>query len=68
MNRNVLLSIPDVIIGYPNFPNPSKNTLKLGSTRPLTVMSTRSLPWGYGRPELKDDKFSVIGNRLFRKC
>jgi hypothetical protein len=40
-------SIPDVI-GFFNWPNPSSHTMALGSTQPLTEMSTRILPGGKG--------------------
>jgi hypothetical protein len=39
-------SIPDVIIGFFNWPNPSGHTTALGLTQPLTEMSTRNLPVG----------------------
>jgi hypothetical protein len=32
------------------WPNPSSRTMALGSTQPLTEMSTRNLPGGKGRP------------------
>jgi hypothetical protein len=47
-------SIPDEVIGFFfNWPNPSSRTMALGSTQPLTEMSTRNLPGGKGRPALK---------------
>jgi hypothetical protein len=45
-SRKVAGSIPDEIIGFFNCPNPSRRTMALGSTQPLTEMSTRNLPWG----------------------
>jgi hypothetical protein len=36
------------IIGFVNWPNPSRRTMALGSTQPLTEMSTRNLPGGKG--------------------
>jgi hypothetical protein len=42
-------SIPDEVIGFFNLPNPSSRTMVLGSTQPLTEMSTRNLlgdKWG----------------------
>jgi len=45
-NRKVITgSIPDVI-GIFHLRNPSDRTMALGSTRPLTEMSTRSISWG----------------------
>jgi hypothetical protein len=34
--------------------------MALGSTQPLTEMSTRNLPWGKGRPESKADNLTAI--------
>jgi hypothetical protein len=45
-NRKVAGSIPDVVIGFFNLPNPSSRTMALGFTQPLTEMSTRKLPGG----------------------
>ena len=42
--RKVAGSIPDGVIGI--FRNPSCRTMALGSTQPLTEMSTRSISWG----------------------
>jgi hypothetical protein len=33
-------------VDFFNLPNPSSRTMALGSTQPLTEMSTRNLPWG----------------------
>jgi hypothetical protein len=52
-------SIPDGI-EFLNWPNPSSRTVALGSTQPLTEMSTRSLPGGKGRPERKADNLTAI--------
>jgi hypothetical protein len=41
-------SIPDGVIGFFNWPNPSSRTMARGSTQPLTEMSTRNLPLGGG--------------------
>jgi hypothetical protein len=38
--------IPDEVIGFFNWPNPSSATMVLASTQPLTEMSTRNLPGG----------------------
>ena len=39
-------SIPDGVIGIFHWHNPSDRTLALGSTQPLTEMSTRGISWG----------------------
>jgi hypothetical protein len=41
-------------------PNPSSRTMALGSTQPLTEMSTRNLPGGKGRPARKADNLTAI--------
>jgi hypothetical protein len=46
--RKVAGSITDEAIGFFNQPNPSSRTMALGSTHPLTEMSTRNLPGGKG--------------------
>jgi hypothetical protein len=40
--------IPDEVVFF-NLPNPSSRTMSLGSTQPLTEMSTRKLPGGKKR-------------------
>jgi hypothetical protein len=47
-SRKVVGSIPDEVIGFFNCSNPSSRTMDLGSTKPLTGMSTRNLPGGNG--------------------
>jgi carotenoid cleavage dioxygenase-like enzyme len=39
-------SIPDGVIGIFYRNNPSDRAMALGSTKPLTEMSTRSIFWG----------------------
>jgi hypothetical protein len=39
-------SIPDCVIGIFHLHNPFGRTMALGSTQPLTEMSTRSISWG----------------------
>jgi hypothetical protein len=46
-------SIPDEAIEIFNRPNPSSRIMVLGSTQPLTEISTRNLPGGKGRPAHK---------------
>jgi hypothetical protein len=53
-------SIPDEVIGYFNFLNPSSRTMALRLTQPLTEMSTKNLPVGERRPALKADKLTAI--------
>jgi hypothetical protein len=45
-SRKVPGSIPDGVIGIVRWHNPSDRTMALGSTQPLTEMSTRSISWG----------------------
>ena len=45
-NRKVAGSIPDGVIGIFHRHNPSDRTMALGSTQPLTEMSTRRISWG----------------------
>jgi hypothetical protein len=45
-NRKVAVSVPDGVTGIFQWLNPSGRTKALGSTQPLTKMSTRDLPWG----------------------
>jgi hypothetical protein len=47
-NRKVAGSIPDDVTGFFRWHNPSDRTVTLGSTQPLTEMSTRSISWGKG--------------------
>jgi hypothetical protein len=43
-----------------NIPNPSSRTMALGSTLPLTEMSTRNILGGKGRPARKAENLTVI--------
>jgi len=45
-NRKVAGSIPDGFSGIFHSHNPFDRTMVLGSTQPLTEMSTRSISWG----------------------
>ena len=47
-NRKVAGSIPDGVIGIFHWHNPSDHTMALGSTQPVTEMSTRKISWGRG--------------------
>jgi hypothetical protein len=66
-SRKVAGSIPDEVIGFFNWPNPSSCTMSLGSTQPLTEMSTRNLPGGKGRPAHEADTSQPSVSRLSRK-
>jgi hypothetical protein len=58
-SRKVTGLIPDEIIGFFNRPNPAA-LWPLGSTQPLTEMSTRNLPTGKGRPALTANNLTVV--------
>jgi hypothetical protein len=45
-SREVAGSIPDGVTGNFHRHNPSYRTMALGSTQPLTEMSTRNISWG----------------------
>jgi hypothetical protein len=45
-NRKVAGSIPDGVIGISHWHNPFGRTMALGSTQPLTEMSTRNISSG----------------------
>jgi hypothetical protein len=47
-------------VDFFNLSNPPSRTMTLGSTQPLTEMSTRNLPGGKGRPARKADKLAAI--------
>jgi hypothetical protein len=53
-------SIPHDVIRIFDWPNPSSRTMALGSTQPLTEMSTRNLPGGKGRSARKADNPTAI--------
>jgi hypothetical protein len=44
---------------FSNLPKPSSRTMALGSTQPLTEMSTRDLPGATKRPANKADKLTT---------
>jgi hypothetical protein len=51
--------IPDEVDFF-NLPNPSSRIMALGSTQPLTEMSTRNIPGGEGRPARKADNLTAF--------
>jgi hypothetical protein len=51
-----------------NLPNPSSRTMALGSTQPLTEMSTRSFPGGKKRSALRADNLAAIYEPNVWKC
>jgi hypothetical protein len=56
----IMGSNPEEVIGLFSYPNPSNRTVALGSTLPLTGMSTRNLSGGEGRPAHKADNLTSI--------
>jgi hypothetical protein len=61
--QKVAGSVSDEVIGFFNLPNPSSRTSALGSTQPLTEMSTRNLPGGKGRPARGADNLTPMCER-----
>jgi hypothetical protein len=59
-NRKVAGSNRDEVIEFFNWPNPSSRNMALGSTQPLTEMSTWNIPGGKGRPAREDDNLAAI--------
>jgi hypothetical protein len=45
-------------VDFFNLPNPSSRTIALGSTQPLTEMSTGNLPVDKGRPTCKAENLT----------
>jgi hypothetical protein len=50
------VQVPDKVDSF----NPSNRTMALGSTQPLTEMSTRNLPGGKKRPARRADNLTAI--------
>jgi hypothetical protein len=48
------------MVDFFNLPSPSSHTTVLGSTQPLTEMSTKNLPGGEGPPAHKADNLTAI--------
>jgi hypothetical protein len=53
-------SILNEVIGFFNRPNFPSRTMGLGSTQPLTEVSTRNLPGGKGWPVREADNLTAI--------
>jgi hypothetical protein len=51
--------VPDEV-DFLNLPNPSSRTMALGSTQPLTEMSTRNLPRGKKGPARRADNLATV--------
>jgi hypothetical protein len=51
--------VPDEVDFF-NLPNTSSRIMVLGSTQPLTEMSTRNLPGGKKRPARRADNLAAI--------
>jgi hypothetical protein len=56
----VVGSIPDEVIEFFNWPNPSSRTMAQGSTQLLTETSTRNLSGGKGWPAHEADNLTTI--------
>jgi len=58
-NGKVTVSIPDGVNVIFYWHNPSDRTMALGSTQPLTGMSTRSISWRQRRPVFRADNLTT---------
>jgi hypothetical protein len=58
-SRKVTGSNSDEVIGFYNWPDPSSRSMALGSTQPLTEMSTRNFLKGKGRQARKADLTAI---------
>jgi hypothetical protein len=52
--------VPDEVDFFLNLPYPSSRTMVLGSTQPLTEMSTRNVPGGKNWPARRADNLAAI--------
>jgi hypothetical protein len=56
-------------VDFFNLPNPSSRTMTLGSTQPLTEMSSRKFPGGKGRPSaLRLKTLPPFVSRMTEQC
>jgi hypothetical protein len=60
--------VPDEVNFFFNLPNSFSRTMALGSTQPLTEMSTRDLPEGKKRSARRTDKLVAICESNVWKC
>jgi hypothetical protein len=67
-SRKVAGSIPDEVIWFFSWPNPSSRIMAMGSDQPLTEMSTRDLPDGKDCRLVRLTASPPPVNRLPRKC
>jgi hypothetical protein len=58
--RKVAGSIPDEVIRFSTWLNPSSRTIAMGSTEPLTEMSIMNLPRGKGQLAHTADNLTTI--------
>jgi hypothetical protein len=59
--------VPDEV-NFFNLPNPFSRIMALGSTQPLTEMSTRNLPRGKKRPARRAENLAAIYEPNVWKC
>jgi hypothetical protein len=59
ITRQVAGSIPNGVTGIFHWHISSGHTMALGSTQPLTEMSTRNISWGWRRPVRRADKLAT---------
>jgi hypothetical protein len=64
MIRKVAGSIPDSVTGFVHWHTSSGRTMVLGSTQPLTEMSTSNISWGVKRPVRRADNLATFMCRL----
>jgi hypothetical protein len=57
-------SVSDGVTGIFHWHNPVGRTMALGSTQPLTEMSTRNISWGVKRPVPRADNLTTFVCRL----